>query len=414
MMLTNAAEIKFSNDVQVAEELVLLGDIAEVTSILQGEAEQLRRVVLFPNPQLSDGKIVSATEIRDILSRLGIKPHKHTFSGAQKISITNKNIKNNQIIQAASNQIQTTNQTIYQNNHQNNHQNIQQNNLTTHNLTPRITTTKPTANSVNLKNISTQFIDEMEKQISEAIRIHLTRQLSAKSLTATQIQEPSITWKVIIKLTREQTFLLATSGQISKIEGSEEPLVGRQKFDIVLEKIDAATGQNVVVPVEANVIPLTSAVVLLRSVPKGYIIRESDVAIDKIEINNTNQRNNNNEEYFIDINAVIGKETTTALRERSLITQTQIKRPTLVRKGEVVTLLAKNSGVIIRTVGIAKSDGAEGDTIFVTRINQDNNNTKRRNQKTQQPDIITIVTAPKTVEINATPIISTTNTTIKR
>ncbi|MDR1483950.1 MAG: flagellar basal body P-ring formation chaperone FlgA [Planctomycetaceae bacterium] len=385
-----AAEIRFNTDSRVGDVLVRLGDVAEVISDSHSEVARLKQIILFHSPQPDEPRTITFTEIRDLLVRLGVNVFDHNFTGAKKITVSN----------AAANYNFANPNIAAANNY--NHKIIHAALITQNANTNKPQTPPHTRSQTDLllRNISPELIKQMEKLIAESIRIHLAQRLSATA----QIQQP--VFNVSLKLSREQTFALATNGQISEIDGGIEPFAGKQKFQIKLQQIDPKTNQSVIVLVEANLTPVTQCVVVVRNVPKGYIISESDVKIGEYENINFTGSTNKNSEYFINTNDVIGKETVVNLRGGDIVTQGKIKRPTWIRKGDVITIMSKNNGVIIRTVGIAKSDGSEGDTIFVTRINRTNETTTttKRNRKQQPIEIVAMVSQPKVVEINATPI----------
>ncbi|MDR2169391.1 MAG: flagellar basal body P-ring formation chaperone FlgA [Planctomycetaceae bacterium] len=402
-----AAEIRLQGESRVADVFVRLGDVAEIISNSQQESERLKQIILFPTPQNNDSRTVNFIEIRNTLIRLGINVFDHNFTGAKKITIFNINANSNSNFNANANANINANansfarQNIYSNNAgakiiQANHHAANNNNTPITPATQQLATQQQL--NLALRNIQPDFIKQMEKIIAEAIRIHLRQRTQTTSIN------PPPTLNVSVRLTREQTLALATNGQINEIEGGAEPFNGKQKFQIKLQRINPKTNQNFSVPVDANLIPVIQCVTTVRNLPKGYIINESDLKIAEYENINFNNAKNKNEEYFINIKDVAGKEVTSNLQEGSIITQAKIKRPTWVRKGDVVTIIAKNSGVVIRTIGIAKSDGSEGDTIFVTRIEQNNTQQKIRNRKQTPIELPAVVIQPKIVEINATPI----------
>jgi flagella basal body P-ring formation protein FlgA len=388
-----AAEIRFNAESRVDDVLVRLGDIAEIMSDSHAEANQLKQIILFPSPQHGEQRTITINEIRDIIIRFGVNIFDHKLTGAKKIIVLNKNANRN---------FSNTN-FIATENH--NNKIIPATLNATNNSNPSQTQTRPTTSTptrnqsaLSLRNITPEFTKQMEKLIADSIRIYLAKRFG----TTSQMQKPA--FNISLKLSREQTFALATNGQISEIDGGVEPFVGKQKFQIKLQQIDPKTNQNAIVVVDVNLIPVTYCVVVMRNLPKGYIINESDIKIGECENINFDNNTNSNNEYFININDVVGKETTVNLRGGDIVTKGKIKRPTWVRKGDVVTILSRNNGVAVRTVGIAKSDGSEGDTIFVTRINQSNETTKKRNRKQPPLEIVAMVSQPKVVEINATPI----------
>ncbi|MDR2346852.1 MAG: flagellar basal body P-ring formation chaperone FlgA [Planctomycetaceae bacterium] len=396
------AEIRLNEQSQVTDVIVRLGDIAEIVTDSPSELSQLKQIILFPSPQNSNSRSIFKTEIRDLIARLGINVFNHNFTGAEKITIINTNYNFTQFTDQNKVNLHRSGGRIIYANHitSNSNNNSNNNNNNNNNKTIKVSNTQIDTNLL-LRKITPEFIKQMEKLIAESIRIYLNRRLAAVS----QYQQSK--WNISVKLSREQTLDLATKGQIKEIEGGIEPFVGKQKFHIKLQNIDKETNQNFAVSVDADLIPITQCVTAIRNLPKGYIISQSDVKIAECENINFDNKSIKNEGYFINTDDVIGKEIISNLRAGNIITQDQIKRPAWVRKGDTITITAKNNGVIIRAVGIAKSDGAEGDTVFVTRIEQNNTTSTRRNRRQQNTaEIAAIVTQPKAVEVNATPIIS--------
>ena len=206
------------------------------------------------------------------------------------------------------------------------------------------------------KRLTPALIETLEKQLAEALTVYLDR-----------CAADNLPWNVTVKLTQEQAYSLATGGQIVEITGGSSPLTGQQRFDIRMSKPS-------VVSVEAVVELPQRAVVVKRSLPKGYIISASDVELRIVE-------RFRSEDYFVDLSAVIGMETTGVVREFSVLNQSMIRKPILVRKGDIVTVRSMNNGIIVRVNGKALDDGVKGATILVERIDDDTKpNRNRRNQ----------------------------------
>jgi flagella basal body P-ring formation protein FlgA len=185
----------------------------------------------------------------------------------------------------------------------------------------------------------------------------------------------------VLKLTPEQIRFFASNGQIVEITGGQVPFIGTQQFHIRMQT-------NVTVTVEAVVKLPTEIVIVRRALPKGYIISESDVMLQRAD-------RVNNEDFFVDINSVVGKETIKAVKELSPLTQSSVRQPLWVHRGDIVTVRAVNGGIVARTEATALQDGVEGDTISVAKIDT----SSKRSKKEEPITYLTRVCAPKTVEV---------------
>jgi flagella basal body P-ring formation protein FlgA len=130
------------------------------------------------------------------------------------------------------------------------------------------------------------------------------------------------------------------------------------------------------------------AVIVRRALPKGHIISESDVMLqraDKIS----------GDDFFVDIKSVVGKETLKAVKELTPLTQSAVRLPLWVRRGDIVTVKAVNGGIVVRTEATALQDGVEGDTISVAKIDL----SPKKGKKEEPVTYLVRVCAPKTVEV---------------
>jgi flagella basal body P-ring formation protein FlgA len=100
-------------------------------------------------------------------------------------------------------------------------------------------------------------------------------------------------------------------------------------------------------------------VVAAAPVPVRQLIGESDVELRRIDISGARGKT------FADIKDVVGKTAVTYITPGQVITSGCIQEPILVRRGDAVQLVARRPGFIIRTSGIAQSDGRRGQLIQV-------------------------------------------------
>ncbi len=338
-----AAEIKFKDEpVRCTKTLVLLGDVAEIVAQQEVNVDQLRQTILCKAPMIGEQRTFSAVELRTLLSQVGVDSTKHSLSG--KGSLT--------LIGAESS------------------------------ATPGTASCKDA--------VSSQLIKTLENQLSEALAVHLNR-----TVTKNMDAQRELPWSIALKLNRDQAYALATGGRIDDIEGGEAPFTGIQGFRIVMKNVDVNTGHKIVVAVDADVSVEQRIVVVKRTLPKGYIIGESDVELRKVE-------KFRGDDFLIDLSDAIGMETTAVVREFSVLESAKIKHPTLVRRGDIVTVRSMMNGIIVRLNGKALDDGVKGSTILIeSLVENDTKNRTRRNAKEPAPTFSARVTEPGTVEVYA-------------
>ena len=118
-----------------------------------------------------------------------------------------------------------------------------------------------------------------------------------------------------------------------------------------------------------------------RTLARGHLISASDVTTIRADISRLNNG------YFTQVNDIKGLSLKRSLREGRILTNGMLERQRLIKRGEMVTILANTGSLAIRMKGIALMDGRAGELIRVK-----NNNSKREIQAT--------VVASGTVEIS--------------
>ena len=357
-----SAEIRLKNtSVQIAQPLVTLADVADVMPMGSGEnVEALRRLVLFPAPSSGTTRALAQWELRSILSQLGINPIHHLISGADSVTIVGATQSN-----ATQSNTATTSLNegfVIQANHlaPANTNSVAMNSV----IAARAEPAPPIAG------LTDDIARLLERQVAEALNVHLN--------FSNRIER---VWDISLKLTPEQIKLFATNGQIVDITGGQIPFTGVQRFHIRMQN-------NVTITVDATVELPMQVVVATRALPKNYIINASDVMLQRAD----RVRGDN---FFVDINSVVGKETTRAIRDLAPVTQSDIRKPLWVRRGEVVTVRAVHGGITVTTEATAMQDGVEGDTITVAKIDL----SPRRGRQEPPTTYLARVSAPKTLEV---------------
>lgn len=396
----SAAEIRLKNEpIHCPQTLVALGDVATLVGSA-AETEMLRQIVLCTAPTDGETLTLDRTELRTLLSQLGIASSKHQITGAEQMTLVAderpksmapssfvvqelpRPAKNNRVSHPSSSPASSVVAASYTYSKTDENRNF---------------ITQPfvrSSNPLRKDNLHPQFLETLEKQVAEAVNVYLSSRDTEKTL-----------WNVNVRLTQEQAQLLASSGQIEDINEQENTTAPNalrnsplRTFTLQMQKRDAQ-GQPVCVPVEAEVGILLQAVVLKRPLPKGSIISENDLvlkAVDKVP--------NNREDFFTDIKDVAGLETTGSLRDNSILSAAAVRRATLIRKGDAVTVRVQNNGIFVRTEGTALQDGTLGDMISIETIPYKNPTVRGRQAKQETSVFLARVCAAKTVEVSASPV----------
>jgi flagella basal body P-ring formation protein FlgA len=357
-----AAEIRLKNTpIRCTESLVTLADIADVLPMKNENVEALRKMELFPTPTDGEKRTLDQWQLRTMLSQLGVNSLLHSVTGAEKITVQGAGG-----IRPPINPVNPNEQFVV---------------VQAHYTTPSDTNSAvpiPVRSDVSPKvaGITDEMAKLLEKQISQALNVYLN--------FTNRIER---SWDISFKLTPEQIKLFASNGQIVEITGGQIPFTGVQQFQIRMQT-------NVTITVDAAVTLPMEVVVVRRTLPKGYIISESDVMMRQVD--SVKSRSGQGEEFFVDVKSVIGKEIAKPVRELMTLTQSDIRQPLWVRKGEIVTVYARNGGATVQTEATALQDGVEGDTIMVAKIDS---SPAKKGKKEEPITYLARVCRPKTVEV---------------
>ena len=172
-------------------------------------------------------------------------------------------------------------------------------------------------------------------------------------------------WQVTVQLDKEQSRQLAIGEGVIRASGGRPPWSGRQKFEIHLT---SATGAVTTTVVEAVVRAPQIQVVAVRSLRRGTIVRAEDV---ELRTTDANLRGRRIVEGFDKIESVLGMETSRAITMNQPISVNAVRQPLLVRRGDVVTVYARTSGIVVRTVARAREEGGQGELIEVESLTKD-------------------------------------------
>lgn len=103
-------------------------------------------------------------------------------------------------------------------------------------------------------------------------------------------------------------------------------------------------------------------VVTRRALNRGDVIRDADVELQPID--SKTQRL----QIATERHAVVGMELLYAINEGQMINLSQLRKPLLIKRGEVIRVRARAAGVQITTTARATEDGALGDIVMVESL----------------------------------------------
>ncbi|MDR1567304.1 MAG: flagellar basal body P-ring formation chaperone FlgA, partial [Streptococcaceae bacterium] len=123
-----------------------------------------------------------------------------------------------------------------------------------------------------------------------------------------------------------------------------------------------------------------SAVVAARDLPRGHVLNEIDLSESQVSYMQAKGA-------LTEIEQAEGQTLKTSVRTGAPIRDRDLVKTSMVKKGEIVTIIAQTGGLKITALGQARQDGAMGQTISV--LNQDSK--KTISAKVIGPSIVEVV-----------------------
>jgi flagella basal body P-ring formation protein FlgA len=167
-----------------------------------------------------------------------------------------------------------------------------------------------------------------------------------------------VPWIVEVELDPARARLVADPGRTISISGGAPPWTGSQRFEVTVHGPEGA----VRFPLDAQVTTSPAVVVAARSLPRGAVIRPTDVVLQQGGPQAAPS------DVFRAIDEVVGKETTCAIPKDKVLQQESVRPALLVRRGDAVTVYARSPGICIRTVGRARDNGSLGELVAVESL----------------------------------------------
>lgn len=99
-----------------------------------------------------------------------------------------------------------------------------------------------------------------------------------------------------------------------------------------------------------------------RDLAPGETLREGDVTV------RTEPLSPENEKALGDLDMVLGKAVRRTVRAGSVVTPALLGKDVLIKRGDLVTLVAQYGGIVVTAAGKARGEGALGDRIVVENL----------------------------------------------
>ena len=128
----------------------------------------------------------------------------------------------------------------------------------------------------------------------------------------------------------------------------------------VLFNVDGSFQKKVLVTVDIEV--LTEVVVTKRPLGRYKMITEDDICLQKRDMSNLPSNIITNSED------VLGKRTKRAIYAKTVLRTDLIEFPPLVRRGDIVSIIAESDGLIITALGEVKEKGRMGERVRVVNL----------------------------------------------
>lgn len=189
--------------------------------------------------------------------------------------------------------------------------------------------------------------EQVESRVQRAISRHLQ-----------QVAGERLPWNVSVNLTDEQLSLLSQRSGDILAEGGRQPWTGSQQFVLQI-----GTDKGVERLQVAAVVSVPDMVVVAkRPFRRGEVIQASDVTLEMPPAGDSSVA------VATHLEDVIGRETVRSVATGQPLESSWLRKPIMVRRGEVVTVFARAANLTVRTQARATEDGGQNDIVTVERL----------------------------------------------
>jgi flagella basal body P-ring formation protein FlgA len=191
--------------------------------------------------------------------------------------------------------------------------------------------------------------DDIERRIARALSGQQPGLANADKLAVTFDREP-----------RSIYLEAGAKAELEVVRAAYDPRSSR--FDVTLTVPGSAAARNAPLRFIGTIRETVDVPMLNRAVNRGEIIREADVTIER------KFRTDVSPDAIIVPGTIVGLAARQNLRQAVAIRRSEVVRPEIVRREEMVTIVYEVPGILLTSRGKAIESGADGDLINVLNI----------------------------------------------
>ena len=201
--------------------------------------------------------------------------------------------------------------------------------------------------AAEMRPVSPSAVKRAERVVNEAITKFLETEVSAEEK-----------WQVDAKLTEAQARLIPADSQRVSVAGGEAPWTGIRNFEISVDE----GGHPTSFTASATVSQRARVVVAVKAIARGETIRTADLQLRRPDAVPETA------EVFHALDEVVGMEAVQTIPAGGVLQKSLLRSPVLVRRGEVITVYSRSSGIRIRVTARAREDAALGDLVAIESL----------------------------------------------
>jgi flagellar basal body P-ring formation protein FlgA len=184
--------------------------------------------------------------------------------------------------------------------------------------------------------------------ITQAAKQFLSQNIDTKQYSRTEIEMGKLDSR--LKLAHCNSSLLTSLAPGSKFSGK------------TTVHVKCNSEAKWTIYINANINLYTHVIHTAEPLAKGHILSKTDLVSSEINLNRVRYG------YFTNTDSLIGKQLKRRLSQNKIIRVNYVKAQTLVKRGEIVNIVAENSGYSVKMSGTAMSNGAKGDRVQVKNL----------------------------------------------
>lgn len=338
--VSTIATLHLVTNIDTNANLLKLGDIAKINASADWQ-KKLADIPLGPSPIIGKPQTLNRNDIGELLLRRGYNPAQFRWEGSSDCRITRvQNVPNTRPV---SNQSAIDPNGI---NRLGNASSTQYPSLTALNATKPAGTTVPDRGRFVPTNTSPALVTQAERVLAQAISNYLQTKADA-----------NVNWQVSPIVSPELAPHIIQRRQILGVTGGEAPWDGEQIFELLLKGPQGEYTITVPATIRLPELVLASS----KQLAKGHILRAEDL----IHVSMPRNLNLETEEYFTQIDDLIGKELKRSMSTNQVIRTSEAGSQTLVQAGDAIKIVVQTAGILVETHGRALGSGGQDELIPV-------------------------------------------------